>query len=109
MSAQNRNIGLLEGMGEFLQSVAGLPETADGTRFLATGALARAREMSSDAFFAGDATPEARLVTELGAFIDRLDDLPMTRSGAQGVPRAMAAQAARLAASAQSAIRAARH
>lgn len=97
MTAQERNVGLMLRMGDFLQAVAGLPAAADGTRFLPTGSLENARELSSDAYFAGEATPEARLVTRMGAFIDKLDALPLTRSGMQAVSPELAAEGRSLA------------
>lgn len=96
MTALERNAGLMIRMGDFLQAVVAMPATADGTRFLPAGTLERAREMSSDAYFAGEATPVARLVTRMGALIDTIDELPFDRAGNQAMPASLAAQAVEL-------------
>lgn len=95
MTAQAKNLVLLTQMEGFLQKVNALT-VSDGTAFLPTGGLEAAREMSSDAYFAGEATPEARLVTRIGAFIDQIDAQPLARSGAHAIPAAMVHHAASL-------------
>lgn len=102
----NRNVMLLARMDVFLQAVAGLAVDADGTSSLPAGGLDDAREMSSDAFFAGDATPEARMVKQVGGLIESIDGLDMRRDGSRAIPPLFVQRARDLSAQALATVRA---